>query len=213
MTCWPGICAISTNGVPAAEIEICERSVCLERTGKGFGVISTNGVPVEIEMCERCVRLERTGKGFGAKLAGYPLPGTSYQVLDHWSSFNFATMVHGLMLWFPEPKVAREVIVDYINAWVAVPAAGSALFVVPRILQREWAYVSRCVFHLGEFYPHDLRGIAVSGQRMDRGIAARSIVDDPTGRKPREFRHIRVPRYQDELSARDNFARYRVVEP
>ena len=53
--------------------------------------------------------------------------------MNHWEPFRFSEVIYRLTIWFPEPELARSVLFDYLQAWVELPRASSAIFVVPRI--------------------------------------------------------------------------------
>jgi len=50
-----------------------------------------------------------------------------------------------LTIWNPPPECARQTIVAFLFVWVQNPLNTEGLFLVPRILQRQWGRISRCV--------------------------------------------------------------------
>ena len=58
-----------------------------------------------------------------------------------------------LTFWTPPPELARQAIVSFLLAWVQSPRTTAAVFLVPRILQREWGRTSRHVQEIGVFQP------------------------------------------------------------
>ena len=60
---------------------------------------------------------------------------------------------HQLTFWTPPPELARQALVTFLQAWVQSPRTTSAVFLVPRILQRQWGRVSRHVQEVGTFRP------------------------------------------------------------
>ena len=56
-------------------------------------------------------------------------------------------------LWTPPPEVARQAIVTFLQAWVQSPSDTSAVFLIPRILQRRWGRICRHILEIGVFQP------------------------------------------------------------
>jgi len=65
--------------------------------------------------------------------------------------------IHGrLTVWTPTPEMARQSIASFLDVWVEDASTTSAIFLVPRIMQRDWRNISRHVLDLGETYPSRL---------------------------------------------------------
>jgi hypothetical protein len=83
-------------------------------------------------------------------------PWTSYthhNALDPWRFED----IHGkLSIWTPTPEIARQAITAFLDIWVEDAASTSAIFLIPRIIQRDWHHVSRHVIDIGTFYPDRL---------------------------------------------------------
>lgn len=63
-------------------------------------------------------------------------------------------------IWTPPPECARQVISAYLHMWVQSPFDTQAIFLVPRILQKQWGRISRYVQELGVFQSDLLPGRA-----------------------------------------------------
>ena len=58
---------------------------------------------------------------------------------------------HKVTFWTPPPECARQVIVSFLHMWVQTPFDTEAIFIVPRILQKQWGRISRYVEEKGVF--------------------------------------------------------------
>ena len=58
-------------------------------------------------------------------------------------------------IWTPRPEVASQTISFVLKAWIERPHDSSAVFVVPRVLTRDWQHLSRHIVTLGVLSPHD----------------------------------------------------------
>ena len=58
---------------------------------------------------------------------------------------------HKISIWTPPPECARQVIVTFLHMWVQTPFDTEAIFIVPRILQKQWGRISRYVKERGVF--------------------------------------------------------------
>ncbi len=71
----------------------------------------------------------------------------------HWrwdQEWDARNMFGRLSVWTPPPEMASQNISFMLQAWIEQPATTSAIFYVPRLLQREWRSLSR---HLVELAP------------------------------------------------------------
>jgi hypothetical protein len=69
------------------------------------------------------------------------------------SAWTFASICGQLSLWFPTPEVARLALVRFLEIWVETAIMTSGLFLIPRIMQRDWGHLSKHVFEMGTIYP------------------------------------------------------------
>lgn len=56
-------------------------------------------------------------------------------------------------VWTPPPECGRQVIAHYLRLWVQAPEASHGIFLIPRILQRQWGRVARYVVEKGVYLP------------------------------------------------------------
>ena len=56
-----------------------------------------------------------------------------------------------LSVWTPPPEMASQTISFVLQTWIEQPYTTSALFFIPRILQREWRRLSRHLIELTPF--------------------------------------------------------------
>jgi hypothetical protein len=81
---------------------------------------------------------------------------TSYSLHDTLSSWAYDEIYGQLSVWVPVPEVARQALVRFLDIWVEGPTTTSALFLVPRIMQKDWGYICKHVIMIGEYYPWTL---------------------------------------------------------
>jgi hypothetical protein len=85
------------------------------------------------------------------------LPGTTSYVHHHdYSSWKFSNISRQWTIWTPSPEVARQSNSTFLDFWVEQPDLTGDIFLVPRILQRQWENMSQYITELGIFSPHDL---------------------------------------------------------
>jgi hypothetical protein len=58
-------------------------------------------------------------------------------------------------VWAPPPEVAPQLIYDMLQLYVEKPRSTAMIFLIPRVLQRQWSRLSRCVHEVG-VYPRSL---------------------------------------------------------
>jgi hypothetical protein len=67
---------------------------------------------------------------------------------------------HKTSIWFPPPECGRQYITHFLRMWVQHPWTTSAVFIIPRILQKQWGRISRYVEEMGVYHsqllPHPL---------------------------------------------------------
>jgi hypothetical protein len=67
-----------------------------------------------------------------------------------WASSKF---LHRVTLWCPPPEIARQFIAHVILLWTESPHDTSVLFLIPRILQRQWSSLSRHIVEVKVIQP------------------------------------------------------------
>ena len=88
-------------------------------------------------------------------LTGYS-PWTPYHHHTGVSEWSWDTIFQQLSIWTPAPELGRQSLGHFMDCWVERAHETSAIFVIPRILQRDWGNLSRHIFDVGTFYPIDL---------------------------------------------------------
>jgi hypothetical protein len=82
--------------------------------------------------------------------------GQPYHHLDTTSIWSFAHIYGHLSIWTPSPETARQALRAFLDIWVEGATITSAIFVIPRVMQRDWGYLSKHVHELALVYPHAL---------------------------------------------------------
>jgi hypothetical protein len=59
-------------------------------------------------------------------------------------------------VWTPSPEVARQAVAHFLDVWVEEPWITGGIFLIPRILQRQWGFMSRSLVEVGTFTPSTL---------------------------------------------------------
>jgi hypothetical protein len=57
-----------------------------------------------------------------------------------------------LTIWTPPPECGRQALTTYLRNWVQSPFDTSAIFILPRILQRQWGRVARYIKERGVYH-------------------------------------------------------------
>jgi hypothetical protein len=73
--------------------------------------------------------------------------------LDDWSKGD---MIKQHCIWSLSPTVARQALTTAALAWAESPLDSSHLFIVPRIMQRDFGRVNRHILYLGQYDPKEL---------------------------------------------------------
>jgi hypothetical protein len=73
-----------------------------------------------------------------------------HSTLGEW---KFEEIYGKVSIWTPVPEVARQALVRFLDIWVEGPTSTSGIFIIPRILQKDWEYICKHVLTLGEIYP------------------------------------------------------------
>ena len=69
------------------------------------------------------------------------------------SNWTAQGILHTLSVWTPTPECARQAIDYFLSTWVEAPWDSSAIFIIPRVLQKEWNYMSRHIYEFGVYDP------------------------------------------------------------
>lgn len=75
-----------------------------------------------------------------------------HQSLDHRDFTcpgSFENIYRRVTIWTPPPECARQVLAGYLRKWVQDPEHTHGIFLIPRILQRQWGRVARYVVEVG----------------------------------------------------------------
>jgi hypothetical protein len=84
------------------------------------------------------------------------LPTAPYVHAHDTSDWTWDSIGNQTSIWTPSPEVAHQAITSFLDLWVERSATTSAVFLIPRILQRDWGFLSKHVVELGVFDPRDL---------------------------------------------------------
>jgi hypothetical protein len=57
-----------------------------------------------------------------------------------------------ITIWTPPPECGRQVINTFLRSWVQSPGDTSGIFIIPRIMQRQWGRVSKSVQERGVYH-------------------------------------------------------------
>jgi hypothetical protein len=77
----------------------------------------------------------------------------TFEDLDAWPR---SEMLQQHCVWSLSPTVARQAFTTAALAWVESPLNSSHLFIVPRVMQRDFGRVNKHIQYLGQFDPKDL---------------------------------------------------------
>ena len=80
-------------------------------------------------------------------------PSTVWQPVTFTHNWRDPSLKHGLSIWTPPPECARQAITTYLSLWVQCSYDTSAIFLIPRILQKQWSRIISHIRELGIFYP------------------------------------------------------------
>jgi hypothetical protein len=78
---------------------------------------------------------------------------TKYTFHSTEGTWDFDEIYGRMSIWAPVPEVARQALVRFLDIWVEGATLTSGLFLVPRVLQKDWEYICKHVLTVGEFYP------------------------------------------------------------
>jgi hypothetical protein len=87
--------------------------------------------------------------------AGLPVATPHWHITDD-SEWSWAKLGDQVSIWTPSPEIAHQAITTFLDLWVERPATTAALFLIPRVLQRDWGFLSKHVQELGIHDPMTL---------------------------------------------------------
>jgi hypothetical protein len=89
------------------------------------------------------------------RLVGHS-PSRSYVHHHDRSAWDWNTIGDQTTIWTPSPEIACQSVTHILDYWVERPHTTDAVFIIPRILQRDWGYLSRHILEFGIFLPQSL---------------------------------------------------------
>jgi hypothetical protein len=72
------------------------------------------------------------------------------------SAWKFEDIYNCTSLWIPTPEIARQALVKFLEIWGEEATITRGIFLIPRILQRDWGHISKHVIEIGTIYPSAL---------------------------------------------------------
>jgi hypothetical protein len=81
---------------------------------------------------------------------------TKYTHHTSMSSWDWDGIFQKLSIWNPSPEIARQALSHFLDCWVERAHETAGIFIIPRILQREWGHLSKHVLEIAVIYPHTL---------------------------------------------------------
>jgi hypothetical protein len=72
------------------------------------------------------------------------------------STWSWNTIFQKLSIWTPSPELGRQSLGHFMDCWVERAHETLGIFVIPRILQRDWGNISRHIYEIGTFCPTEL---------------------------------------------------------
>jgi hypothetical protein len=101
-----------------------------------------------------------TGAPFSPALAEWALglidrrPWTPYEHIAALADWSFERIHDRMSIWTPGPELARQAITAFLDIWVETPLSQTGgLFLIPRVMQRDWFSLSKHVRVIGTYYP------------------------------------------------------------
>ena len=76
-------------------------------------------------------------------------PRVHFQHVDFSTNLAANQGAHAATIWTPPPECARQVISAFLFMWTQTPFDTQAIFLIPRILQRQWGRICRHVQEIG----------------------------------------------------------------
>jgi hypothetical protein len=72
------------------------------------------------------------------------------------SPWSFDTIYGQTTIWVPTPEIARQALVTFLEVWVENARITRGLFLIPRIMQKDWGRLSRHIVEVATVYPTNL---------------------------------------------------------
>jgi hypothetical protein len=72
------------------------------------------------------------------------------------SIWDFKRILQHLSIWTPTPETARQALQAFLDIWVEAATTTLAILIVPRVMQRNWGFLSKDVLEIVVVYPQDL---------------------------------------------------------
>jgi hypothetical protein len=72
---------------------------------------------------------------------------------DSTSDWSFPEIYGQISIWTPCPEIARQALRTFMDIWVEGAIVTSGIFIIPRILQRDWGFLSRYIQEVAVVYP------------------------------------------------------------
>jgi hypothetical protein len=87
--------------------------------------------------------------------AGFP-PSVPYNHITELEDWSWNRIGNHVTIWNPAPELTHQALTTFLDLWVEKSSTTAAIFMIPRILQRDWGFLSKHVIELGVFDPRDL---------------------------------------------------------
>ena len=71
-------------------------------------------------------------------------------------TWGSSLILHQVSIWTPSPETARQAIDWFLTLWVESPYDTCCIMLVPRVLQRDWHFMSKHIQEIGVFLPLSL---------------------------------------------------------
>ena len=75
----------------------------------------------------------------------------SWLIQTDMTDWSRTTILNSFVFWCPSPGFAKQAILRALPVWVEAPTSGGHIFLVPRILQREFGRLSKFVLYHGQY--------------------------------------------------------------
>jgi hypothetical protein len=83
-------------------------------------------------------------------------PGTPLEHQDDYSDWSSCRILRQWSVWTPSPEVARQSIAHFLDIWVEEPWWTGGIFLIPRVLQKQWGFMSKSMVEWGVYDPSSL---------------------------------------------------------
>ena len=78
-------------------------------------------------------------------------PSTPWLLHSDFSNWSRSSFLCRSALWCVSPSFARQAILQALSVWVESPTSSGHIFLVPRILQRDFGRLSKFVIYAGQY--------------------------------------------------------------